>query len=570
MQIVSVMMFICLSAAAANPLLAAVQATGMNPSSSFTVPVKIETYGNAWDGYLAFGLWNFSWGSMNLVTSGVDIGGANSFRTPNSFLVVMTTKGQLLYGRSANTKDQSYWPVKYLGNDTIMYQGGPQNSTHFWNLKTNVIVDFLNLHGHHDVVYNPATHTFLTLRGYVRQIDGKNVLMDRIVELNGKGDTLWTWDTYANGHFDLSDTCKCNDTDIIAGQKVIDLTHSNTVQWDFRTNTVIINMRDLDTFCKIDKTTSQTIWCLGAHGNFTLLGSNEKRVSSLWYHGHDVQEVQPGVFLIFDNDYYNATMPCPATYEETRANSRIIEVTVNEQNKTAWVSWSWKAPREYWSPYWGAADRLPNGDRIGTFGTESHYLPGSSISKPLPNSTGAVVAEVNQKGQLVRTYTFPYGWGIYRVVPIPLQTTNDYDGALHTSPFSITLSTINDIGGPTSIHYRINNGPVKTTQVDGQPRITTEGTNNTLEYWSVDANGIEQLPHNILKGIELSAAPATSERVQTQPTTPQLGSINTTNSALAILTIAAIIVAISAAAVVKIRRKHQNPLGPTHAVKIQL
>jgi hypothetical protein len=39
--------------------------------------------------------------------------------------------------------------------------------------------------------------------------------------------------------------------------------------------------------------------------------------------------------------------------------------------------------------------------------------------------------------------------------------------------------------------------------VNGQPLITVEGANNTLEYWSVDWAGNEELPHKILTGIKL-------------------------------------------------------------------
>jgi hypothetical protein len=209
---------------------------------------------------------------------------------------------------------------------------------------------------------------------------------------------------------------------------------------------------------------------------------------------------------MFDDDYdntTNATNPCPATFEATNGHSRMLEITVNEQNMTAWASWSWTAPREYWSPYWGSLDRLPNGDWIADFGSESHFLPGSGIGSPLPNSTGAVLVEVNQRGEVVRTYTFTYGWGIYRVVPIALQTINDYDGTMRMNDFTINLKTLNDLAGPTNIYYRINNGPTRSVATDGQPHITTQGSNNTLEYWSVDSNGIEESPHNMLMGINL-------------------------------------------------------------------
>ncbi len=476
----------------------------------FKAPVTIKTYGNAWDGYLAFGLWNFPYGPTNFSL------------TPYSYLVVMTTKGRLVNLRTASEYNRGstipgfagvtnpiYAPIKYLGQDTIMFQGEPDNSTHFWNLKTNETTDFPGVYGHHDTIFNPATGTFLMLESYMRQIDGRNVLMDTIVEQDKMGNTLWTWDTYGGGHFSLKDECLCNATTVVNGQTVIDLTHANSLQWNFQTNMIYMNMRALDTFCKINKTTNQTVWCVGRRGNFTLLGPDGKQVPSLWYHAHDVREVQPDVFTMFDDDYDNTTNaanPCPATFEETNATSRMLEITVNEQNMTAWTSWSWAAPREDWTPYWGSVDRLPNGDWIADFGSQSHYLPGSGIGSPLPNSTGAVLVEVNQKGEVVRTYTFTYGWGIYRVVPIPLQTTNDYDGTTQTRDFNIILSTVNDIAGPTAIYYRINGGPVKGVATDGQPYITTPGTNNTLEYWSVDSNGIEQLPHNMLTGISLSTA----------------------------------------------------------------
>jgi hypothetical protein len=202
----------------------------------------------------------------------------------------------------------------------------------------------------------------------------------------------------------------------------------------------------------------------------------------------------------------------------------MLQITVNEKNATAWASWSWTAPREDWTPYWGSLDRLPNGDWLGDFGSQSHYLPGSGIGSPLPNSTGGVLVEVNPKGEVVRTYTFAYGWGIYRVVPIALQTINDYDGTVRTNDFTINLTTLNDLGGPTSIYYRINHGPTRSIATDGQPQITTQGSNNTLEYWSVDSNGIVESPHKMLTGIGLensgSSVNPTSELTQSNPLQP--------------------------------------------------
>ena len=82
-------------------------------------------------------------------------------------------------------------------------------------------------------------------------------------------------------------------------------------------------------------------------------------------------------------------------------------------------------------------------------------------------------------------------------------TTDDYDDLWHNTDFTITLMAIDYESGVAETYYRINNGPIKAVSVDGHPLITTEGANNTLEYWSVDNAGNEELPHKILTGIKL-------------------------------------------------------------------
>ena len=163
--------------------------------------------------------------------------------------------------------------------------------------------------------------------------------------------------------------------------------------------------------------------------------------------------------------------------------------------------------------------------------------------------TGAVLVEVDSAGYVVRTYTFPYGWGIYRVVPIALQTISDYDGVTRANNVTIHLTTLNDLGGPASIYYRINNGPTKSVASDGQPLIATQGTNNTLEYWSVDSNGIVELPHELLTGIGLENGSAT-------PTTEVTQSVSGFNSnGMIAVAIAVIVIAVFTVALMLRRRR---------------
>lgn len=84
----------------------------------------------------------------------------------------------------------------------------------------------------------------------------------------------------------------------------------------------------------------------------------------------------------------------------------------------------------------------------------------------------------------------------------PPVTTNDYDNLWHTKDFTITLTATGGTNGIADTYYKINGGTTQDVNANGQPLITTEGKNNTLEYWSVDkVANIET--HHLLTGIRL-------------------------------------------------------------------
>jgi hypothetical protein len=148
--------------------------------------------------------------------------------------------------------------------------------------------------------------------------------------------------------------------------------------------------------------------------------------------------VEPDVFVMFDNDYDNLT-------NVNNCHSRMIEVTLHEQNMTAWVSWSWEAPTQYWAPAFGKTDRLPNGDRIGVFGTPTHQY---SQNQPwVGNDTGAVIVEVDSGGSVVRTWTFPPGWAIYRIDEV----INESNLIIPTVPEFLQFATAMAISTATAL-----------------------------------------------------------------------------------------------------------------------
>ena len=388
--------------------------THSQPTSNFTLPCKINTTGSAWSGDIAF--------DLELGAGFMGVGGTGNY------FVVMNTNGTLL---SVRESASSYGPAYNIAPDTLMFEGEPQVGTpdsawptwvtNFLNLTSNTIETFPNVLSEHDIQYDPVNNTFLTFQDYVRQVGNNPILYDRIAQVDPSGNVLWSWDTY--NYIPLSEISPYNETDTLPnGQTVMDVTHANTLDWDYNNSIIYLNLRNTNTFYAINQTTGNIIWACGEFGNFTLLGANGQPLvgandvpPSLWYHCHDVKEVAPDVFLMFDNDYENNTNP-------DNCHSEILEVTLNQTSMTAYVNWSWEAPTQYWTSYGGGALLLPNGDFIGDFGDPTHQLQqdsenGQNLSWNF-NDTGAVFVEVNPAGQVVRTWTFPVGWYVYRIIDI--------------------------------------------------------------------------------------------------------------------------------------------------------
>ncbi len=369
-------------------------------SQNFVLPCTITTTGNAWNGEIAFGLWQTS-------TANGPIG---------SYIVVMKTDGTVEYLRQSDYPGPNYEVTKNIAQNTLLYQGDPPVggssfsvllATHVWNYVTNTTIDYPNVIGHHDIEYNPVNNTFLTLQEYVKPVNGIQTLFDTIVELDAQGNVLWSWDVGA--HVPLSEADPFDPTATYNGTTVNDFTHSNALQWDYNNSIVYLNCRHINTFYKINMTTGDLVWACGEYGNFTLLSENGTQVNSLWYHSHGTLQIAPDVFEMFDNDFDNETNP-------NDCHSRMIELILNESSMTAYVDWEWEAPESLWSFALGNTALLPNGDRMGAFGVPSHQMPQNSPWNF--NDTGAVIVEVDPVGNVVRTYTFPVGYGVYRVQPL--------------------------------------------------------------------------------------------------------------------------------------------------------
>ena len=90
---------------------------------------------------------------------------------------------------------------------------------------------------------------------------------------------------------------------------------------------------------------------------------------------------------------------------------------------------------------------------------------------------------------------------------------NDYANGWHTSNIKVNLTNETNV---LETYYSVNNGPVFNVSTNGQPVITSEGSTNTLEYWSTwNMSGlIIELPHSFVTQIQLEkTAPQASMQI---------------------------------------------------------
>ena len=119
---------------------------------------------------------------------------------------------------------------------------------------------------------------------------------------------------------------------------------------------------------------------------------------------------------------------------------------------------------------------------------------------------------------------------VYAQDNVPPITSHDYNGGWHTSDFTINL-TATDSSGISETYYRIDGGEIQNISRDGQPQVTAENSNNTLEYWSIDNAGNQETP-KILTDIKLD------KTVPTASMTINYGAISTTSNQVTITILA--------------------------------
>ncbi|MCK4895704.1 MAG: aryl-sulfate sulfotransferase, partial [Candidatus Heimdallarchaeota archaeon] len=200
------------------------------------------------------------------------------------------------------------------------------------------------------------------------------------------GEMIWSVNMSDFVPFEL--WCPFLDTEY---EGMADITHANSIFFDDVENVIYVNCRNTNTFYKIDHETGELLWSLGEYGDFELYNIDGNLKESLFYHGHALEKIKDDTFIYFDNDQHNQE-------DAQNRESRIIEIQVDEVSMEARIAWQWVSTDEYHSAWWGDADLLPNGNRLGTFGTLDHS--GST-------SIGARLVEVSNEGEIVWEMKYP-------------------------------------------------------------------------------------------------------------------------------------------------------------------
>ncbi|MHA1221715.1 MAG: aryl-sulfate sulfotransferase [Candidatus Heimdallarchaeaceae archaeon] len=340
----------------------------LNSNNIFHTYFNITSSPNYFDGYNMF------------VLEELD---KETLKISNRAFLITDMYGNILHKLHLNLNYNIGYLTSEFINSTTVLLGTPEGAK-LWNYYTNTTTS-LGFIGHHEYEYNSINNTYFTMQVKRIDINGTIYVFDTIKEFNNKGELVWLKET--TDFISINQWCPYHD---MYGDN-IDLTHGNTLFYDSEEDIIYYNPRNLNTFYKIEHSTGKVLWGLGEFGNFTLYDKYGNPKTNLFYHPHAIEKIDENRFILFDNDYHNQT-------NTSDKCSRILEIELNTKTMTANVTRDWISPQEYYSRVYGDADLLPNGDRLGTFGTENH---GSF------KEIGARIVEVTINGKLVWEMNFP-------------------------------------------------------------------------------------------------------------------------------------------------------------------
>ena len=327
-----------------------------------------------------------------------------------------------------NVRRSWYASARVEGDDK------PKNST-------PVKVDTL----HHDVIPTPSGN-FLAIATEVRRLakypvsetsprvkQPANVVGDAVVEFQPDGKVVRKWslldllDTSRIGYGSVSrfwDT-RCYKAFASSGG-TRDWSHANAIDYDAKTQTMVVSVRHQDAVVKIDCKTGKLVWILanpsGWRREFRKFLLKPKGKVDWPYHQHSPKRTDTGTLLVYDNGNYRATPP-RAKISPARNASRVVEYAIDEKTMTVRQVWEYRSRRPVLCPLFGDVDKLPRtGNILITDGAILSDKRNRRTYKIPADRQWARIIEVDRSRDDEKVFELHigndeggrYGWSLYR------------------------------------------------------------------------------------------------------------------------------------------------------------
>jgi hypothetical protein len=200
-----------------------------------------------------------------------------------------------------------------------------------------------------------------------------------IQELDENKQLVFEWSSW--DHFAITDATH---EDLTAA--TIDYVHANALEVDADGN-ILLSARNMDEITKIDRSTGDIIWRLGGINNqFTFINDSIR-----FSHQHDIRRLPNGNITMFDNGNFHAP-----------PFSRAVEYRLDEQRRTAELTWEFRNSPSIYAFATGNVQRLPNGNTLISWGTTN------VITEVRPDGTKTLELILSPLFTVYRTFRFPW------------------------------------------------------------------------------------------------------------------------------------------------------------------
>lgn len=193
---------------------------------------------------------------------------------------------------------------------------------------------------HHDF-FELSDGSLVVLEYEWRNVDGKDVRGDRLVEVSIDGSRRVVWSVW--DHFSYQ-------PDLVA-EAGSGWSHANALDYVRKHGAYYVSLRNFSTIVKIDRVTGEQLWSLGGESSSfkTAAGSTD-----LFHHQHQFTMVDDGI-VVFDNGLVE------------NSDSRAVEYRLDETAGTAELVWEHHNDPPLFCAVLGDVHRLRNGNTLITW-----------------------------------------------------------------------------------------------------------------------------------------------------------------------------------------------------------